>query len=113
MYVYLIQLPRHDYECEKPEYRPVARPRTGLGGFRGSKTVDVGGGGGWSRLPYDGIIMSVHNVYRIAGNFQGVLSFVIFGVQFQARNLKPTKISSCVLCLSAKYSSHEIKNHEN
>ena len=36
-------------------------------------------------------------------------NFVFFGVQFQARNLKPTKILTCVLRLSARYSSHEIK----
>ena len=51
--------------------------------------------------------------FRIAGNFLGVLNFVIFGVQSQARNLKPKKMSTCVLCLSARYSNHEIKNHEN
>ena len=48
------------------------------------------------------------NNYSIAGNFWGVLNFVIFGVQFRARKLKPTKISTCVLRLSARYSSHEI-----
>ena len=52
-------------------------------------------------------------VYRIAGNFRWVVNFVILGVQFQARKLKPTKISTCVLRLSVRYSSHEIKNYEN
>ena len=58
--------------------------------------------------------MRVHvNVHvLVAGNFRGVLNFVIFGVQFQARNLKPTEMSTYVLYLSARYSSHEIKNHE-
>ena len=44
--------------------------------------------------------------------FRGMVN-VIFGVQFQARNLKPRKISTCVLRLSARYSDHKIKNHEN
>ena len=56
-----------------------------------------------------------HIMSHIAGKFflGGGDKFVIFGVQFQARNLKPTKVSTCVLRPSVRYLSHEIKKKEN
>ena len=47
--------------------------------------------------------------YRIAGNFWGVLSLVLFGVQFQSRIKIPQNYQPCVPCLSTRIQVTKLK----